>query len=70
MKYINFSQEYECRNWETEHYNYVLETTVSFLEIHKWEADIYIGYSPALHLQCLSIPLYFHAYTLALLALP
>jgi hypothetical protein len=22
--------------------------------IHKWEADIYIGYPPALHLQCIS----------------
>jgi hypothetical protein len=36
---------------ETEHYNSVLEITVSFLEIHKWEPDIYIGFSPALHLQ-------------------
>jgi hypothetical protein len=26
--------------------------TVSFLRIHKWEADIYIGFTPALHLQC------------------
>ncbi len=25
---------------------------VSFLGIHKWEPDIYIGFSPALHLQC------------------
>ncbi len=24
-KYINLSQIYECRNWETEHYNYFLE---------------------------------------------
>jgi hypothetical protein len=39
-------------NWETEHYNSVLEITVSFLGIHKWETDIYIGFSPALHLQC------------------
>jgi hypothetical protein len=30
----------------------VLKTTVSILEIHKWEPDIYIGFSPALHLQC------------------
>jgi hypothetical protein len=37
----------------TEHYNSVLEITVSFLEIHKWEPDIYIGFSPALHLQCI-----------------
>ncbi len=28
------------------------EITVSFLGIHKWEPDIYIGFSPALHLQC------------------
>ncbi len=30
---------YECRNWETEHYNSVLKITVSFLRIHtlKWE---------------------------------
>jgi hypothetical protein len=29
-----------------------LEITVSFLGIHKGEPDIYIGFSPALHLQC------------------
>jgi hypothetical protein len=41
------------RNWETELCkSSVLEITVSFLGIHKWEADIYIGFSPALHLQC------------------
>ncbi len=51
-KYINLSKIYECRNWETEHYNSVLEITVSFLGIHKWEPDIYIGFSPVLHLQC------------------
>jgi hypothetical protein len=45
-KYINLS------HWETEHYNSVLERTVSFLGIHKWEPDIYIGFSTALHLQC------------------
>jgi hypothetical protein len=28
---------YEFRNWETEHYNSVLEITVSFLGVHKWE---------------------------------
>ncbi len=44
----------ECRNWETEHCNSVLEITFSFLEIHKWEPDIYIGFSPALNLQCRS----------------
>jgi hypothetical protein len=48
---MNLSQIYECRNWETEHYNSVLEITVSFLGIHKWEPDIYIEFSPALHLQ-------------------
>jgi hypothetical protein len=51
-KDINLSQIYECRNWETEHYNSVLEITVSILGIHKWEPDIYIGFSLALHLQC------------------
>jgi hypothetical protein len=42
---------YECRNWETEHYNSVLEITVSFLEIHKWKPDIKIGFLLALYLQ-------------------
>jgi hypothetical protein len=32
----------------TEDYNSVLEITVSFLGIHKWEPDIYIGFSTAL----------------------
>jgi hypothetical protein len=31
----------ECRNWETEHYNSILEITVAFLGIHKWQPDIY-----------------------------
>jgi hypothetical protein len=39
-------------NWETGHYNSVLEITVPFLGIHKWEPDIYFGFSSALHLQC------------------
>jgi hypothetical protein len=39
---------YECRNWETEHYNSVMEITVSFLGIQKWEPGIYIGFLPAL----------------------
>ncbi len=52
-KYINLSQIYECRNCETEHYNSVLEMTASFLGIHKWEPDIYIGFSSALHLKAL-----------------
>jgi hypothetical protein len=51
-KYLNLSLIYECRNWGTEHYNSVLEITVSFLGVYKWEPDIYIGFSPALHLQC------------------
>jgi hypothetical protein len=29
-----------------------LGITVSFLGIYKWEPDIYIGFSSALHLQC------------------
>jgi hypothetical protein len=41
-KYINLSQIYERKNWETEHYNSVLKITVSFLGIHKGEPDIYI----------------------------
>ncbi len=45
----------ECRNWGTEHYNCVLEITVSFLGMHKWEPDIYIGFSSALHLQCATL---------------
>jgi hypothetical protein len=52
---INLSQIYESMNWETDNYNSVLEITVLFLGIHKWEPDIYIGFSPALHalhLQC------------------
>jgi hypothetical protein len=49
---MNLLQIYEFRNWETEHYNSFLEIIVSFLGIHKWEPDIYIGFSPALHLQC------------------
>jgi hypothetical protein len=32
--------------------NSVLEIPVSFLGIHKWEPDIYIGFSPVLHMQC------------------
>ncbi len=52
-KYLNLSEIYECRNWQTEHYYSVLETTVSFLGIQKWEPYIYIGLSPALHLQCI-----------------
>jgi hypothetical protein len=44
---------YERRNRDTEHYNSVLEITVSFMGIHKWDPDIYIGFSTALHLQCM-----------------
>ncbi len=53
--YVYLSHIYGCRNWEIEHYNSVLEITVSFLGIHKWEPDIYIGFSPAFHLQCISL---------------
>jgi hypothetical protein len=48
---------HEYMNWETEHYNSVLEITVLFLVIHKLEPDIYIGFSPALHLQCRADPI-------------
>jgi hypothetical protein len=34
------------------YYNSILEITVSFLGIRKWEPDIYIEFSPALNLQC------------------
>ncbi len=41
-------------DWETEHYNSVLELTSlcsSFLVKHKSEPDNYVGLSPALNLQ-------------------
>ncbi len=38
---------YECRNWETENYNSVLEITVSYLGTYNWEPDIYIGFCSA-----------------------
>jgi hypothetical protein len=60
-KYINLAQIYECKNCETEHYNFALEITASFLGIQKWEPDIYIGFSSALHLQC-SWPMLFFPY--------
>jgi hypothetical protein len=37
---------YECRNWETEHYNSVSEITVSFLVIHKWNFPCSAGSQP------------------------
>ncbi len=46
---------YECRNWERYHFNSVFankKTAHSCLGIHNWEPDIYIGFAPALHLQC------------------
>jgi hypothetical protein len=48
LEIFKFSHRYMSvgRNCETEHYNSVLEITVSFLRIHKWKPD------PALHLQC------------------
>ncbi len=67
-KYINLSQIYQCRYWETELYNFVLkirrlhQCIVSFLGLHKWESDSYIGFSPAIHLQWITttslLPLY------------
>ncbi len=54
QKYINLSQIYEWRNWETEHDNSVLEITISFLGIHKWEREIYIEFLQALPLQCVA----------------
>ncbi len=48
----NFLQQ-NRQHWETEHYNSVLEITISFLGVHKWEPDIYIGFSSALQLQCM-----------------
>jgi hypothetical protein len=36
---------YECRNWETEHYNSILEITFSFPGKHKWEPNFHIGFS-------------------------
>jgi hypothetical protein len=50
--YKSLTDIWVYKNWTTEHYNSVFEITVSFLEIHKWEPNIYIGFSPALHLQC------------------
>jgi hypothetical protein len=49
---LNRQKIYKSLTEQTEHYNSVLELTVSFLGIHKWEPDIYIGFSQALHLQC------------------
>jgi hypothetical protein len=45
---------YKSLRWETEHFKSVLEITVAFLRIHAWEWEpyIYIGFSSALHLQC------------------
>ncbi len=53
--------------YETEQYNAVLEITVSFLGIHKWEVDIYIGFSPALHLQCSIVIRFCHSYTVVVI---
>jgi hypothetical protein len=52
---VNRSQIHECGNWETEHYNSALETMRprSFISgIYQSEPDFYLGFSPALHLQC------------------
>jgi hypothetical protein len=58
-KNINLSQIYESRNWETEHYNSVLEITRlhSFISGENpiyMSADMYIGFSPTLPLQCIA----------------
>jgi hypothetical protein len=45
------SVETGSQKFRTLLYNTVLEIEVSFLGIHKWEQDNYIGFSPALHLQ-------------------
>jgi hypothetical protein len=39
----------------------ILETTFSFLGIQKWEPDINIGFSQALHLQCTRVSHWFGA---------
>jgi hypothetical protein len=49
--YINLSQIFKFRNWETEHYNSGLEIRVSLLGMHKWKPDICIGFSTAPHFQ-------------------
>jgi hypothetical protein len=50
-EYINCSQIHECGNWETEHYNSVLEITWprSFISgnTKNRKPDIYIGFSMA-----------------------
>ncbi len=53
--YVNFSHIYECRYWETEYYNSILEITRlhSLISGNTHKSDIYIGLSPALHLQCM-----------------
>jgi hypothetical protein len=46
----------ECVNGETEHYNFGLKITMphSFISGNTLiETDIYIGFSLALHLQCM-----------------
>ncbi len=52
--YKSLTDIWVYRNWETEHYNSVLEIRgcTGFVGIHKWEPDIYIWFSLALHLQC------------------
>ncbi len=51
--YKSLTDIWVYRNWETGHINSVLEITDSILRIHKWEPDIYIGFSAAFHLQWL-----------------
>ncbi len=49
-EYINRSQIHESGNWETEQYNDVAQ--FHFWEFINRNPDIYIAFSPALHLQC------------------
>ncbi len=57
-KYINLSQIYECRNWETEHYNSVLEIKEA-AQFHFWEykngktRHLYWILTGPSHLQCI-----------------
>jgi hypothetical protein len=49
---------HECGNWQTENHNSDLEIMrpCSFISgIHISKPDIYIGFSQALHLQCIQV---------------
>ncbi len=51
IQYINLSQIFECRNWETEHYNSVLEITIHFWEYINGNQTFILDIHQ-LHLQC------------------